>query len=109
MATFGDLYQDALDTELGSNDSAVLFTTARRKHQINEGYRQFVDLTECLKRRSTVSVSSSAQEFNLLSTTVLSNGDFLRVSDEGPVFTKYDTAGTVTVQLAGDEDFPQHE
>ena len=108
MATFGDLYQDALDTELGSNDSAVLFTSARRKHAINEGYRQFVDLTECLTRQSTVSVSSSAQEFDLLSTTVLPGGDFLRMADQGPVFQKFDTAGTITMTLAGD-DFPQRE
>lgn len=109
MATFGDLYQDALDTELGSNDSAVLFTTVRRKHAINEGYRQFADLTECLTRQSTVTVLSSGQEFNLLSTTVLPGGDFLRMADQGPVYQTFDTAGTITLTLAGDDDFPQRE
>jgi hypothetical protein len=109
MATFGDLYQAALDTELGTNDSAVLFTTARRKHAINEGYRQFADLTECLTRQSTVTVPTSGQEFNLLSTTVLPDGDFLRISDQAPMFRKFDTAGTVLMTIAGDEDFPQRE
>lgn len=109
LATFGDLYQDALDMELGSNDSAVLFTTARRKHAINEGYKQFCDLTECLTRRSTVSVSSSAQEFDLNSTTVIAGGDFVRVGQEGPSFRKYDTSGSVTTYLAGDRDFPQRD
>lgn len=108
MATFGDLYQDALDTELGSNDSSVLFTTARRKHAVNEGYRQFVDLTECLTRQSTVTVLSSGQEYNLLSTAILPGGDFLRMADQGPVFQTFDTAGTITRTIAG-EDFPQRE
>lgn len=106
---FGDLYQDALDVELGSNDSAVLFTTARRKHAINEGYKQFCDLTDCLTKRSTITVSSSAQEFNLNSTTIIPAGDFVRICDEGPSFKKYDTSGSVTMVLAGDRDFPQRE
>lgn len=107
MATFGDLYQNALDVELGTNDSAVLFTTARRQHAINEGYRQFADLTECLVRQSTVSVSSSAQEFNLLSTTVLPAGQFARMASRGPIYRTYDTNGTVTRTIVGDTDFPQ--
>ena len=37
MANFETLYTSDLDVELGSNDSAVLFTTARRKHAINQG------------------------------------------------------------------------
>jgi len=109
LTTFGDLYMDALDTELGSNDSAVLFTTARRQHAINEGVRQFCDLTECLKQRSTITVSSSAQEFDLNSTTVIAGGDFVRIADEGPAFKKYDTAGTAILTLAGSRDFPQRE
>lgn len=109
MATFGTLYQSALDVELGSNDSAVLFTTARRQHAINEGYRQFADLTECLTKQSTVTVLSSGQEYNLLSTTVLPDGDFLRIADQAPIFRKFDTSGQVTLVMAGDEDFPQRE
>lgn len=106
MATFGALYQDALDVELGTNDSAVLFTTARRKHAINDGMRQFADLTECLVRASTVTVSTATQEYNLLSTTVLSGGDFARVASEGPRYEVYDSNGSLSQMLAGD-DFPQ--
>lgn len=109
MPTFAALYTDAIDTELGTNDSQVLFTTARRKHGINEGYRQFLDLTECVTKRCTVTVSSSAREFNLNSSLVVPGEDFLRVADEGPAFLKYDTAGTVVLSLAGDQDFPQRE
>lgn len=109
MASFVDLYADAIDTELGSNDSAVLFTTARRKHAINEGYRQFADLTECLVKQSSVTVSSGAQEFNLLSTTVLSGGDFVRMAAQAPVYQTFDSNGSLIMSLAGDEDFPQRE
>jgi len=109
MATFAALYTDAIDTELGTNDSQVLFTTARRKHAVNEGYRQFCDLTECVTKRSTVSVSSSAREFNLNSSLIIPGEDFLRIADEGPAFIKYDTAGTVLLTVAGDQDFPQRE
>ncbi len=108
MATFGSLYTNALDVELGSNDSAVLFTTARRQHAINEGYRQFCDLTECLIRQSTITVSSGGQEFDLLASTVLAGGDFLRMADQGPVYRKSDSNGQIQV-LAGDRDFPQRE
>ena len=106
MANFETLYSDALDVELGSNDSAVLFTTARRKHAINEGYRQFVDLTECLTRQSTVTVSSATQEYNLLSTTVLPGGDFDRMAGQGPVYQTFDSNGSLSQTIAGD-DFPQ--
>lgn len=110
MASFATLYSDTLDTELGSNDSAVLFTTARRKHAINEGMRQFADLTECVIRQSSVTVSSSAREFNLLSTAILpgsSNAAFLRVAEQGPVYLVSDSNGDLQT-IAGD-DFPERD
>ncbi len=108
MATFESLYSDALDVELGSNDSAVLFTTARRKHAINEGYRQFADLTECLRRQSTISLSTGVQEYNLLSTTVLPAGDFDRASGQAPVYHVLSSDGSLSQTLTGD-DFPQRD
>jgi hypothetical protein len=54
VATFQFLYDDALHTELGTNDTAVLFTTAKRKKAINEGLRQFAALTECWVKESTI-------------------------------------------------------
>lgn len=110
MADFGWLYQDALDTELGSNDSAVLFTTARRKHAINEGQRQFADLTECAIKRSSVTLSSGSREFDLLSSAILtgsSSARFLRVAGEGPVYQVSDT--TPSVQTIAGDDFPQRD
>ena len=61
MAQFSALYDDALHTELGTNDTSVLFTTARRKHQINEGLRQFAALTECVVRQTTIGYLMSFQ------------------------------------------------
>lgn len=107
MPTFVQLWGEDLTTELGTNDTSVLFTDARRKHAVNQGYRQFADLTECFVLRSTITVSSSAQEFNLNSSSVLAGSSgFLRVASEGPAFIKTDTAGNQQI-LAGDADFPQ--
>lgn len=108
MATFGWLSADALDTELGSNDSAVLFTTARRQHAINEAQRQFADLTECVIKQSSVTLSSGSREFDLLSTAILpgsSVAGFLRVADQGPAYLVSDSNGNLQT-IAGD-DFPE--
>lgn len=107
MPAFSQLWQDDLTTELGTNDTSVLFTDARRKHAINQGYRQFADLTECFIKRSSVTVSSSAQEFNLNSSSVMAGSSgFLRLAGEGPVYIKTDTAGNQQI-FAGNENFPQ--
>jgi hypothetical protein len=105
MATFSALYDDALHTELGTNDTAVLFTNVRRKHAINEGYRQFAALTECFVRQTTISSTQGTQEFNLNDTTVIPSGDFIRVANQGPVFQISDSNGLFQT-LAGN-DFPQ--
>ena len=106
MPQFSQLWGDDLTTELGTSDTSVLFTDARRKHAVNVGYRQFADLTECFVKRSTITVSSSAQEFNIGSTSNLSGSSgFLRIASEGPAYITTDTAGNQQI-LAGD-DFPQ--
>lgn len=103
--TFGDLYQSALDYELGSNDSAVLFTTAKRKAAINDGLRQFADLTECWTRRSTVTCSNAVSEYNLLSSQLSTRNDFVRLTHHGPEYHFRDSSSNAT-QTAGD-DFPR--
>jgi len=65
---FETLYSDLLDYELGTNDSAVLFTTARRKASVNEGLREFADLTECWTRESTITCSNGVATYSLMST-----------------------------------------
>lgn len=107
MPAFSQLWGDDLTTELGTNDTSVLFTDARRKHAINQGYRQFADLTECFVKRSSITVSSSAQEFNLNSSSVMAGSSgFLRIAGEGPAYIKTDTAGNQQI-FAGDDSFPQ--
>lgn len=105
MATFQTLYDDALHTELGTNDTSVLFTTARRKAAINEGMRQFADLAECYVKQSTISTTNGTQEFNLNSTTVIARGDYLRIASQGPVYQVSDSNG-LSQTLSGN-DFPQ--
>lgn len=102
MATFLGLYEDALHTELGTNDTAVLFTGARRKHAINEGYRQFADLTECFTKQSTLAVSTGVQELDLSTIS-----DYVRVAAQAPAFIISDSNGQQTV-IAGD-DFRQRD
>lgn len=105
MATFSVLYDDALHTELGTNDTAVLFTTARRKHAINEGLRQFADLTECYVRQAAIATTNGTQEFNLNSTSVIAAGDYRRVASQGPVYQVFSSNGLA--QSLGGDDFPQ--
>lgn len=102
MATFSALYDDALHTELGTNDTSVLFTSARRKHAINEGYRQFADLTECFTIQSSITVSTGVQEIELSTLA-----GFARVASQGPVFIVSDSNGEQQT-LSGDT-FPQRD
>jgi hypothetical protein len=107
MATFGTLYQDALDYELGNNDSSVLFLTAKRKAAINEGYRQFSDLTECWTKESTFSCSHAIGEYNLHSSVNVPGSDFVRLSPQGPTYQFRDASSNWTY-TAG-EDLPRRD
>lgn len=102
MAVFSELYGTLLDYELGSNDSAVLFLSAKRKSAINEGLRQFADLTECWVRSSTITCSNGVGEYNLYSTVNVPGGDFVRVYGRGPDYVFTDTSSQVS-HTAGDD------
>lgn len=104
---FVELYASKLDYELGTNDSAVLFTTARRKMSVNEGLREFADLTECWSRESTISIVSGTAEYSLMSTVNLPGEDFVRVDAVGPQYRYTDASSQLTV-LAGD-DLPRRQ
>lgn len=109
MPQFSQLYGDDLTTELGTNDTSVLFTDARRKHAVNVGLRQFADLTECVVIQSSVTVSSGVQEYNLMSSALAgsSNHRFVRMADQGPVYIKTDTASNQ--QITAGDDFPERK
>ena len=102
MTIFSSLYTGRLDRELGSADSTQLFTTARRKAAVNEGQEQFVELTGCLRRRSTIVITGNTAEYDLNSTAVLGSSDFMRLLDE-PVEVRYTDASSVLTVLSGDD------
>lgn len=110
MPTFSQLWGNDLTLELGSNDTSVLFTDARRQDAVQKGLQQFADLTECCLIQSSITVSSSAQEFNVLSSALAgsSAAPFSRMADQGPVYIVSDTAGNQRF-TAGDEDFPERK
>ena len=107
MPTFLDLYATYLDFELGTNDSAVLFTTARRKQSVNVGLREFADLTECWIKESTIEVVNGQATYNLNSTTVVPGGDLLRLTSDGPTLRVTDTNGYV--QYTAGDDMPRRD
>lgn len=102
MAIFSSLYGTRLDRELGTDDSTQLFTTARRKSAINEAQEEFADLTECLKRRLTLTLTGGTGEYDINDTGVLPAGDFVRWSDE-QVQVRYTDASSQVTVLVGDD------
>ncbi len=107
MAIFSSLYGERLSRELGNADMTELFTTARRKAAINEAQAELADLTHCLVRISTVTLTGGQAEYNLLSTTVLQGGDFVRFADE-QVTVRYTDASSNVTLLSGD-DLPRRD
>jgi hypothetical protein len=101
MTQFSSLYGTYLDWELGTDDSTVLFTTARRKTAINQGMREFATLTDCLERWSTFAGTGGTAEYDLNSTAVIVGGDFERFAKSPVEFTYRDASSNVTV-LSGD-------
>ena len=94
---FSSLYGNRLDRELGTADRTNLFTSARRKAAINEAAFEFANLTKCLERRSTITVTGGTGEYDLNSTTVLPNGDFNDFSPDGVEFRYTDASSNVTI------------
>lgn len=104
---FANLYTDRLDEELGTDDSTRLFTTARRKHQINEGIRQFADLTEAFTKESSISCSNAVGEYDLLSTVNTTAADFVRLSKQLPEYRLVSSGSSGSTQYVSGEDFPR--
>lgn len=103
MTLFSSLYTGRLDRELGTDDSTVLFTTARRKAAINEAQYEFAELTECLQRTSTVAIVAGTAEYDLNANST----DFIRFTKEQPAYYYTDASGNQTV-YSGD-DLPRRE
>lgn len=101
MTIFSSLYGARLDRELGTDDATVLFTTARRKQAINEGAGEFAQLTDCLDRWATVTITGGTAEYDLNSTTVIPAGDFSDFT-KAPVEFVYTDASSNQTVLSGD-------
>lgn len=101
MVAFSSLYGTRLDRELGTDDSTVLFTTARRKSAVNEAAFEFSQLTNCLTRWVTFTGTGGTSEYDLNSTTIIAAGDFGGFANEPVEFTYTDASSHVTI-LSGD-------
>lgn len=65
MFQFSDLYGSELTRELGSADTANLFTVARRQAAINAGQLEFVKRTECSVDEASVAIVAAQGEYSL--------------------------------------------
>ena len=104
MPVFSSLYGSYLTHELGTDDSTTLFTDARRKKAVKDGIAQFADLTECLTRTVSITVTSTAYEYDL---NAISNGDYARIAAGQSVVFQYTDASSNLTVLVGKDDFPQ--
>lgn len=107
MTAFSSLYGERLSRELGNPDVTNLFTTARRQSAINEGQRVFAEMTRCLERRSSITVTGGTAEYDLNSTAVITGGDFLELLPDGVEYRHTDASSNVQI-LAGD-DLPRRD
>lgn len=96
-----------LDQELHTDDSTILFTSTRRSQAINDGVAEFADLTECIRRVSSVAVSCNTATYDCLDSTVFGSTDFSRFSGRGVEYHFTDSNGTLT-QVSGTE-FPRRD
>lgn len=97
MTIFSSLFGSYLDEELGTDDSTVLFTTARRKAAINKGAARFAQLTQCLTRRVTFTITGGTSEYDLNSTTIIPSGDFHDFDKDGVEFRYTDASSNLTI------------
>ncbi len=106
---FETLTGPALDLELNSSDSNVLYTTARRQQAINDAVDEFADLTECFIRQSSITVSCNTAEYMLLSGSVLGGStDFVRLASQGVEYRVLSSGASPTwVNWLSGDDFPQ--
>lgn len=110
MSNFEYLYGEGLNRELNSADSNVLFTTARRQQAINDAQEEFADLTECLIRQSSITVSCNTTEYMLLSSGTLGGStDFTRLAKQGPEYRVKSSGSSWSwvTWISGEEAFPQ--
>lgn len=97
MSAFSDLYGTDLDTEIGSSDRTILFTTVLRKRGVNDGIKRFNDETGCYVKRATLSLTDGTGEYDL----ELLVTDYQRLAKTLPVL-KQDPASGDDIYLSGE-------
>lgn len=102
---FGQLSGARIDEEIGTDDSTRLFTDARRKFGVNEGVRQFADLTECFTKESSVSCSNAVGEYDMLSTVNTTAGDYVRLSKQEPEYRLVSSGSSGSTQYVAGDSF----
>lgn len=98
MATFLELYGEELSIQLSSTDTSNLFTTARRKAQVNNGMREFVRLTECVKKTASIPMVDETAAYDLEATAT----DFSWLSEMEGISIARDNGTTVTYLTEGE-------
>lgn len=97
---FSDLYGEELSLQLASSQaSGGLFPTVRRKAQVNAGMREFVRLTECVKKTGSITVVDGTATYDLEATLT----DFWFLSEQEGISIAW-TDGTTTWHLVEGKD-----
>lgn len=112
MPIFEQLYSNLLDREINTNSSLAgsPFSSTNRQQAINDAQEEFADLTECLIRQSSVTVSCNTTEYMVLSSALMAGSTaFVRLATQGVEYRVLSSGSTRTVLtwLAGEDAFPQ--
>lgn len=92
--TFLEGYGTKLDRELGTTDRTQRFTTVLRKEYFNEGVQKFNEQTGCFIRRFPIPLVDGTQEYDLESSSIITNDDYLRPSKTSASLRRYDGSGS---------------
>lgn len=107
---FERLYKTELSIALNNSDTSVLFTSTRRQDAIREAEEEFVDLTECLIRQSTITCSCNTAEYNLLSSAVLGGStDYVRLAKQGVEYHHISSGSSGRTRTVSGDQFPRRD
>lgn len=96
--TFEELWGEELDIQLSSKDRTNLFTTARRKAQVNNGMREFARLTECVKKTASIAMVDETATYDIEATA----SDFWWLCEQEGISIARDNGTTVTYLVEGE-------
>lgn len=102
--TFLQLYGEALNRELGSDDVSALFTTARRKQAINDAQLEFSKQTECFQKSVSLTMIDGTREYDL---EAIVADDFIDLAKNRVEYVSTDASGNVSYRSG--QDFPRRD